>query len=126
MVTATQDDFEIFYWEPCDNGVVHGVGANAIGEQGFDRARLRELCERYGLSELAVFGSRARGDAQPDSDIDLIYVLAPGRRLGFALNQLEDELAALFDHKVDLVSKNALHRMLKDEVVAQARTLYAA
>ena len=54
---------------PCDNGVVHGVGANAIGEQGFDRARLRELCERYGLSELAVFGSRARGDAHRISRI---------------------------------------------------------
>lgn len=89
-------------------------------------ARLAEVCERYGLAELAVFGSTARGDATVDSDIDLLYVLGPGRRLGFAINRLEDELAELFGRKVDLVSKKALHRLLRDDVVAQARMLYAA
>jgi uncharacterized protein len=88
--------------------------------------RLRELCERYGVAELAVFGSQSRGDGRPDSDVDLLYVLAPGRRLGFSINELEDGLAALFGRTVDLVSKKALHPMLRDEVVAQARTLYAA
>ena len=91
-----------------------------------DEARLREVCLRYGVTELAVFGSVARGEATGSSDVDLLYVLAPGTSLGFAINHLEDELAGLFDRPVDLVSKDALHRLLRDDVLAEARTLYAA
>jgi uncharacterized protein len=40
-------------------------------------ARLAELCRKYGIAELAVFGSVARGDAGPDSDVDLLYVRVP-------------------------------------------------
>jgi predicted nucleotidyltransferase len=91
-----------------------------------ERARLAEVCERYGVAELSVFGSTVRGEARPDSDLDLLYVLAPGRRLGFTLNRLEDELSRLFGRSVDLVSKAALHRALRDDVLAQALELYAA
>lgn len=91
-----------------------------------DRARLAEVCECYGVTELAVFGSVARGEARPDSDLDLLYVLAPGRHLGFSINRLEDELSELFGRPVDLVSKAALHRAMRDEVLAEARALYAA
>ena len=90
-----------------------------------DLTRLAEVCARYGLAELAVFGSTARGEASPDSDVDLLYDLAPGAQLGFAINDLEDDLAQLFGRKVDLVSKKAVHRLLRDEVVAQAILLYA-
>jgi predicted nucleotidyltransferase len=89
-----------------------------------DLAGLAEVCIRYGLAELAVFGSTARGEASRDCDVDLLYVLAPGAQLGFAINNLEDDLARLFGRKVDLVSKKAVHRLLRDEVVVQARTLY--
>jgi uncharacterized protein len=97
-----------------------------IADHVVDASRLRELCEHYGLVELAVFGSRARGEAQPESDVDLLYVLAPERRLGFSINRLEDELAELFGHPVDLVSKKALHPRLRPRVLAEARVLYAA
>lgn len=91
-----------------------------------DRARLAEVCEQYGMAELSVFGSVARGEARPESDLDLLYVLAPGRHLGFSINRLEDELSELFGRSVDLVSKAALHRAMRDEVLAEARELYAA
>lgn len=90
-----------------------------------DAARLIEVCRRYRVEELAVFGSVARGDASADSDVDLLYVLAPGARLGFALNRLEDELAVVFGRSVDLVSRQALHPLLRDGVEEEARTLYA-
>ena len=91
-----------------------------------DRTKLSEVCDRYGITELSVFGSVARGEDRPDSDIDLLYVLAPGRHLGFSINRLEDELAELFGRPVDLVSKAALHRAIRDDVLAEARELYAA
>ena len=83
-------------------------------------------CQRYGIAELAVFGSIARGDASPDSDIDLFYVLAPGARLGFGIDDLEDELAGLFGRDVDLVAKKAVHPLLRNEVDELTTTLYAA
>lgn len=90
------------------------------------RARLADVCERYGVAELSVFGSVARGEARAASDIDLLYALAPGRHLGFSINRLEDELSELFGRKVDLVSKTGLHRAMRDDVLAEARELYAA
>jgi predicted nucleotidyltransferase len=68
-----------------------------------DLERLREVCERYGVVSLEVFGSVARGDNRPDSDLDLLYVLRPGARLAFKLFDLEDEFAALFGRPALLV-----------------------
>src|SRR3954471_7108455 len=46
------------------------------------KARLADVCAQYGIAPLRVFGSVARGTATPDSDIDVLYELEPGRRLG--------------------------------------------
>lgn len=91
-----------------------------------DEARLAAVCDRYGIAELKVFGSRVRGTARPDSDIDILYTLRPGRRLGWEIEQLADELAELFGRPVDLVSVRALHPLLRPSVLAEARPLYAA
>jgi uncharacterized protein len=63
-----------------------------------DQERLAAVCERYGIAELLIFGSRARGSARPDSDIDVLYTLRPGRRLGWEIEQLADDLSDLFGH----------------------------
>jgi predicted nucleotidyltransferase len=94
--------------------------------EGVDVSRVASICERYGVVELSLFGSQARGDAAATSDVDLLYTLAPGRHLGFAVNRLEDELAEAFGRPVDLVSRTALHRLLRDEVLAESQVLYAA
>lgn len=91
-----------------------------------DETRLAAVCEKYGIAELRVFGSGARGTAQTSSDIDVLYALRPGRRLGWEIEQLADELAELFGRPVDLVSRRALHPLLQDSVLAEAWPLYAA
>jgi len=91
-----------------------------------DEARLARLCERFGVAELAVFGSVARGEAASDSDIDFLYELAHGARLGFDLFDLEDGLAELFGRRVDLVSKGAVHPLMRERVMAEARVVYSA
>ena len=80
----------------------------------------------YGIAKLQIFGSQARGTAGPDSDIDILYTLRPGRRLGWEIEQLADELAGLFGHRVDLVSLRSLHPLLQPSVLAEARPVYAA
>jgi predicted nucleotidyltransferase len=91
-----------------------------------DRDRLARVCAEFGVAELSVFGSVARGEAREDSDLDLLYVLSPGRHLGFSINRLEDELSKLFGRPVDLISKAALHRGIREHVLADARELYVA
>lgn len=91
-----------------------------------DRERLRDVCERYGVVSLEVFGSVARGEDRSDSDLDLLYVLKPDTRLGFKLFDLEDELADLFGRPVDLVARKAINKYLRDQVLSDAQPLYAA
>jgi len=88
--------------------------------------RLREVCERYGVASLDVFGSVARGDDGADSDVDLLYVLKPGVGLGFRLFDLEDELTDLFGRPVDLVARRSVNKYLREQVLADAQPLYAA
>lgn len=91
-----------------------------------DPERLREVCERYGVASLEVFGSMARGENRADSDVDLLYVLKPNVRLGFRIFDLEDELAAIFGRPVDLVAHKAVNKHIREQVLADARPLYAA
>jgi predicted nucleotidyltransferase len=91
-----------------------------------DLERLREVCSRYGVSRLDVFGSVSRGEATPDGDVDVLYELEHGARLGWDIEELADELAVLLGRPVDLVSRNSLHLRLREKVLGEARLLYAA
>lgn len=103
-----------------------GVAAIEVEGKSIDAARLADICSRYGVAELAVFGSVARGDAGPASDVDLLYVLRPDARLGFRIDDLEDELAEVFGRRVDLVAKKALHPLLRTQIEQHCRAVYAS
>jgi uncharacterized protein len=67
-------------------------------------AEIAEVCRRYQVKELAVFGSAARGDARPGSDIDLLVDFLPQARISLlGHSAMERELSALLGRKVDLV-----------------------
>ena len=88
---------------------------------------IAEICRRYDVKELAVFGSAARGEMRPDSDIDLLVDFLPEARVSLLRHAAaERELTALLGRKVDLVSKRALKDAVRDEVLPQARIIYAA
>lgn len=74
---------------------------------------------------LADFGSWTRGTAHPGSDIDVLDTLHPGRKLGWEIGHLADELADLLGHPVCLISARALHPRLRPAVIAEARPLHA-
>jgi len=68
------------------------------------------VCERYGVARLAVFGSLARGEAQADSDPDILVTFKPGAKAGLAFAGLQRELETVFDRPVDLLARSAVER----------------
>jgi predicted nucleotidyltransferase len=89
--------------------------------------RIAESCRRNQIRELAVFGSAVRGELRADSDIDLLVVFEPDAVVGFlALGRIRRELSAIIGRKVDLVMKDGLKPLIRDEVVSSSRALYAA
>ena len=74
---------------------------------------------RYGASNVRVFGSVARGEDRPDSDIDLVVDLAPETGL-FALEHLRRELTDLLSTAVDVVPSDSLRPRVRREVERDA------
>jgi predicted nucleotidyltransferase len=91
------------------------------------RDALARICHRYGVTELAIFGSGAKGQLREDSDIDLLVVFDDDARIGLvAFARLRQELSELFGRSVDLVPKDGLRPALRKRVLGESRTLYAA
>lgn len=84
------------------------------------------LFRQYQVRGLSVFGSALREDFGEHSDIDLLVLFEPGARIGWEYFRLERELSALAGRKVDLVEKDGLRPLIRDEVLSQAQVLYAA
>jgi predicted nucleotidyltransferase len=91
-----------------------------------DRSRLAEFCRRHHIRHLAFFGSVVRDDFRPDSDVDVLYEFVPGHEPGWDIASIEDELAALLGRRVDLVPFKYLNPHIRDQVLAEAETQYAA
>ena len=83
-----------------------------VGGLSVDEKQLGTVCQRYRVARLEIFGSVGRREAGEDSDVDLLYELEPGARLGWDVEDLADELSALLGRHVDLISRNALHERL--------------
>lgn len=88
---------------------------------------LAEICRRYRVKELSVFGSAARGELRPESDIDLLVDLLPDARVGlFELWDLGEELERLVGRRVDLVPKGGLKKLIRPHILKESRLVYAA
>lgn len=87
-----------------------------------DRLRQNEAALRArGVSHAALFGSRARGDNRPDSDIDIMIEVDPAAGIGvYEYVALKDYIAALFDGRVDVVSREGLKPYVKPAVTTDA------
>lgn len=96
----------------------------------YDFDELEKLCKQYHVIKLEVFGSRARGEAKPDSDVDLLVTFEPEVDLGLSYFGLGMDLESLLGHAVDIVERHVVEQdrnpYFRREVLAQTRLLYAA
>lgn len=86
------------------------------------RKEIIETALRNGAVNVRVFGSVARGEDRPDSDIDFLVNLEPGRSL-MDLARLLRELSTLLEHPVDVVTEAGLRPRIKSQVLKEARPL---
>lgn len=93
-----------------------------------DRQALAAICRKYRIVRLSLFGSRLKGTARPDSDVDLLVEFERGGEPGLlALAGIETELSQLLGgRKVDLRTAQDLSRFFRNEVVRAARVQYEA
>lgn len=73
----------------------------------FDSQCLDDLCRRYHVVKLELFGSRAKGTAQVDSDVDFLVTFEGNRTPGLGYVLLAEELESIFHHRVDLILRDA-------------------
>lgn len=77
----------------------------------------RDFCVR----SLRLFGSITRGEAGPDSDIDILVEFEPDARIGlFEFVRLQQRLSELLGRPVDLVTPDALQKRMKERILSEA------
>jgi predicted nucleotidyltransferase len=86
------------------------------------RQEIMQIAARHGAYNVRVFGSVARGEARPDSDVDFLVNLEANRSL-LDLARLLRELQTLLNRPVDVVTEAGLRPRLRPQVLKEARPL---
>ena len=94
-------------------------------------SRLTDFCRRWQIKELALFGSVLRDDFTDESDIDVLISFMPDADWSLLDTiQLEQEMAAMLNRDVDLISKSAVEKsanwIRRQEILDTAQVIYAA
>ena len=84
-----------------------------------NRSKILHLTDKYGAKKVRIFGSVARNEARPNSEVDVLVQFESGRSLmdHVALTQ---DLEDLLGRKVDIVTERSLHWYIRDQVIAEA------
>ena len=83
------------------------------------RADVLHLAEKHGAHNVRLFGSAAREEARPDSDIDFLIEMEQGRSL-FDLVHLQQDLEELLKRKIDVVEPEGVHWYIRDKILKEA------
>jgi len=79
-----------------------------------------ELRQRFGVCNVGIFGSAARDELRDDSDIDILVEFLPDRQIGlFGFVRLQRYLEEQLHRKIDLTTRDALKRQLKDRILKE-------
>jgi predicted nucleotidyltransferase len=95
--------------------------------RGLPMDAIHELCHRYRVKELSLFGSALRADFARESDLDFLVEFDADAVIGFLeLARMQNELSKMVGRRVDLVPKQGLKSPIRHEVIRSAKVLYEA
>jgi uncharacterized protein len=86
------------------------------------RDEILRIAASHGARDVRIFGSMARGEARPDSDIDILVKLNPGRSL-LDIVAIKQDLEDLMGCEVDVVTEAAISPYIREEVLREAVSL---
>ena len=90
------------------------------------KRKIAEICRKYEIRELSLFGSQVRGDYHENSDFDFLVEFQPNAEIDyFELFDIQEELEKVIQKKVDLVSKRGLKKFVQQQILAEAEVIYA-
>lgn len=90
------------------------------------KKRIAEICRRYEIRELSLFGSQARGDFSAKSDFDFLVEFQPDAKVDyFKYFEIQEELEKIVHKKVDLVPKKDLKLFIRQQILLEAEVVYA-
>jgi len=85
--------------------------------------KISPVLKEYGVKRASVFGSVARGEDSPKSDIDIMISL--GKPMGmFAYMGLIREIETRLERKVDLVTENSINKFVRPYIQSDLKTIY--
>ncbi len=92
--------------------------------------KIAQFCDRWQVTEFALFGSVLREDFRPDSDIDVMVEFHPEAHPTFStLDQMEAELKTIFDRDVDLITRQGIatsrNYLRRNQILSSAQVIYA-
>ncbi|MFB3814673.1 MAG: nucleotidyltransferase family protein [Terriglobales bacterium] len=88
--------------------------------------QIEQICHRYEVRELWLFGSALGPNFRGDSDLDFLVEFKPGARVGLLrFNHLQSEFGDTLQWRVDLVPKQGLKPLIRDSVLRSAELVYA-
>ncbi len=85
--------------------------------------RVDDICDKYNIKYLGMFGSMARNEEREDSDVDLLVKFDSKNKVGlFELDQIQRNFERRFGRKVDLVTK--INKYIEPEALKDLKTIY--
>jgi hypothetical protein len=97
-----------------------------LADLQLDSGAIGAFCREHGIRRLAVFGAALREDLGPGDEVDVLVDFAGPPLTGPAFFALQDELAALIGHPVDLNTLGFLSPNLRERILREAEDVYVA
>jgi len=86
--------------------------------------KITDFCERNHITKMALFGSVLRDDFTPQSDVDVLVEFHPDHIPGWAFYGMQEELGAIFQREVDLLTFTGISKYFRKKILREAQTVY--